>query len=83
MRMIRLFFNCFDNLDCHSCSNKIRIFKCKYSKKVTVLHFEKSSNKLLKSEPLPKSEQFLVCEKPEKDSDGIDALTVKLKLSNH
>ena len=70
------------NLDCHSCSNKIRIFTCKYSKKVTVLHFEKSSNKLLKSEPLPKSEQFFVCEKAEKDSDGIEAF-VTLRLSNH
>ena len=69
-------------LDCHSCSNKIRIFKCKYSKNVTVLHFEKSSNKLLKSEPLPKSDQFFVCEKAEEDSDGIDAF-VTLRLSNH
>ena len=79
---ISKFLIVFDNLDCHSCSNKIRIFKCKYSKNVTVLHFEKSSNKLLKSEPLPKSDQFFVCEKAEKDSDGIEAF-VTLRLSNH
>ena len=79
---ISKFLIVFDNIDCSTCSNKIRIFTCKYSKKKIVLQFQKTSNKLLKSEPLPKSEKFFVCEKADKESDGIEAF-VTLKLSNH
>ena len=78
---ISKFLIVFDNLVCSSCSTKIRIFTCKYSKKKTVLQFEPTSNLLLKSEPLPKSEKFFVCEKADKESDGIAFVT--LKLGNH
>ena len=78
---ISKFLIVFDNLVCACCSAKIRIFKCLYSKKTTILQFEPTSNLLLKSEPLPKSEKFFVCEKADKESDGI--VCVKLKMTNH